>query len=929
MSQYQGFATQRGFGANLIKEPFDKQEKIRQQGLQALQYMREDLEYSNRQADRVISQFESNNALEAKQRAENFKDRQFYADTLAQAKWKQFETEVKNAQRRAQQPSELQQILALTQTGAALYKDIDTRRKVSIDKYADEIYRDYGLGHKAVTALQNEHKTGNLDKILNDASKLEALTTQLQIDGNTPVDVLQKLARSNGYLPIAVQKLAAVRFGQTLQMRVAQRLNDEMDLPGLPPGVTYNTAKDPGLREMILNRIIGQTLEDENGQKLFSNNVMQLSGLIGPDGTIAKTKASFHNQSASRDAEEYYADRHKQTVLTIQSFIAPGIHGSDVVGGAGFQQAIYHFAGGEDASREALAASRERVVDAVIDGLKNDEFTWSQVEGWGDLPITQRGSNKEVKWKDLFKREWDAIQDAGKAAANDAAEDHELRLEGLKEEARDAEIDVDELIANGNPTVETLAKLHGEFAAKGAPFEKVAQKVATALTRGRTTANDKVGTAVLLERAAKGEYITIEDIKKWNFSVGVASEVQARVNKHNQTVPTEANRKRLTDWIDGHLEEIIPKSNSWDKNKTHADALANAVEVASTYYMNARDAGRSHEQAYAEARDLITQAIQKPDGDWAPVDMGNGVRGFKKFIANPNTKHRKSRRQVIANELAGNPNLIHENVYIDDSGVEEFAGKIANGYNIPLPPAAMLIQSLTNGNISALDAMQAQIERVRNAQIAKKGSTTVQSLPDSYIKLYKKEEERIPRGLSRYLTDINPVGPNIAYTGAGYQPPNQEHYYKRIRPLVSVGNPNAIAGDDLVLKDSTKALGANITNATIRQIFAMMANGHFSAAGEGQWDASRLQAAVEAAGLPLETKFNVSTQQKLLDVTIKNFGVAGFPHKVLDEDAVSLIEEIKVNVNEEKLPSNYWRSRAACNDKACAYMKQEGITYGQ
>ena len=334
-------------------------------------------------------------------------------------------------------------------------------------------------------------------------------------------------------------------------------------------------------------------------------------------------------------------------------------------------------------------------------------------------------------------------------------------------------------------------------------------------------------------------------------------------------------------------------------------------------------------KAAKEARDLITKEIQNKEGKWSPVDMGNGIQGFKGYMANPNTKHRQGNRQQIANELTGNPHLIHENVYIDDAGVEEFAGKIANGYNIPLPPAAMLIQSLTNGNISALDAMQAQIERVRNAQIAKKGSTTVQSLPDSYIKLYKKEEERIPRGLSRYLTDINPVGPNIAYTGAGYQPPNQEHYYKRIRPLVSVGNPNAIAGDDLVLKDSKETLDVNITTATIRHILGYMSNGHFSAAGEGQWDAQRLQAAVEAAGLPLETKFSVSTQQKLLDVTIKNFGVAGFPHKVLDEDAVSLIEEIKVNVNEEKLPSNYWRSRAACNDKACAYMKQEGITHGQ
>ena len=69
---------------------------------------------------------------------------------------------------------------------------------------------------------------------------------------------------------------------------------------------------------------------------------------------------------------------------------------------------------------------------------------------------------------------------------------------------------------------------------------------------------------MLLDRASKGHYITDQDIKDWNFSVGVASEVRARVNEHNKTVPTEANRKRLSEWIDGHLEEIIPKSNSWD-----------------------------------------------------------------------------------------------------------------------------------------------------------------------------------------------------------------------------------------------------------------------------------------------------------------------------------------------------------------------------
>ena len=107
----------------------------------------------------------------------------------------------------------------------------------------------------------------------------------------------------------------------------------------------------------------------------------------------------------------------------------------------------------------------------------------------------------------------------------------------------------------------------------------------------------------------------------------------------------------------------------------------------------------------------------------------------------------------------------------------------------------------------------------------------------------------------------------------------------------------------------------------------MMENGHFSAAGDGQWDYDRLLQAATEAGIPLESKFNTSTQEKLLDATIKNHGAQGFPHKEIDEDGMALIEEIKVNLNEEKISSNYWRSMGACNDKACAWLKQEGY-YG-
>ena len=923
MSLYQGFATQRGFGANLVDIP-DPSEKIRKRGLQALAYKKEELAYINKQADRVLKQFESNNALEAKQRASNFKDKQFYADTLAAAKWKNYETEIKDAQRAANEPSDLQQLLSITKQGAALYKEIDTRRKESIDRYADEIYRDYGIGQKQLNGLVNAE-----DTVISDNIKLNALIRELGIRGDVPRDVIERLRRSGGYLPVAIQKLSAIRFGQQLQARVAQRLSDPVTLPGVPEGTTFYSVKDVGLREQILNEIVRTELLNEDGTKKFSNKVLQMSGLIGTEGTVERVKANFHGVAAENDNRDAVESQHEERIKVIQSFIAPGINGGDPVGAAGIQKAIYYYAGGENASREALSESREMVVNALVDGLKNGDFVWSEIEDLGDLPIKQRGSKKEVAWKDLFKREWDAIQDAGKASAKDAADDFELRLESTKAEAREAEIEVDELLKSGNPTVETLAKLHGEFTSRGAPYQGVAQKVAKALTQGRTTANDTAGASALLARSKRGEYITDEMVNTWNFSVGVKQEVLAKVAEHNNLVPTQGDggtQEQLEFRIEAELQHIIEQKSGWQKNQTHKDAKKAALEQASIYYKGFREQNMSHGEAYTKARDLITKDIRDADGDWSAVDIGNGLQGFKGFVANEKTKHSEVflDHQKWGEELSANPGLIYTNTYVSDGDVEAFANKVNTGYTLELPQSTMLIQSLTRGKISAIDAMNAQVERVRNAEIAKTGSTNIQSLPQSYIKLYKKEEERIPEGLRRYLGDINPVGPNIAYTKSGYQPPNQEHYYKRIRPLVSVGNPNAIAGDDLVIKDSNDVLKVNITNASVRQVLQMMENGHFSAAGDGQWDYDRLLQAATEAGIPLESKFNTSTQEKLLDATIKNHGAQGFPHKEIDGDGMALIEEIKVNLNEEKISSNYWRSMGACNDKACAWLKQEG-----
>ena len=91
---YESYAKERGF--NPIKAP-DKSEKIRQQGLQQLAYMKDELAWNNKQAALLDDAFTKNAEITRQNREDNFKLRQSNRDTLAKAKWKQFERKVKNA----------------------------------------------------------------------------------------------------------------------------------------------------------------------------------------------------------------------------------------------------------------------------------------------------------------------------------------------------------------------------------------------------------------------------------------------------------------------------------------------------------------------------------------------------------------------------------------------------------------------------------------------------------------------------------------------------------------------------------------------------------------------------------------------------------------------------------------------------------------
>ena len=920
-SSFQG----RSFRSNLLQAP-DKASKIREQGLRELEGKEKVLSYINSQAEKVANRLDAANAKYLESAGERYNEKVQQARLIAEAKWSNFETGIKNLKAKEKKnAADRTALMKLVPAGVKALEDIDIKRKLNIDDYASQIYRDYGLGWKQAEALINADQ-----KLLADDTKLQAFLREIEVDGNTPMDVIERIRKGGGYLPIAIQKVSAQRFGQSLIQRIGQRANDNINLPGYDGPLSLNTAKGP-LFSTVLNQLISEELKDsKTGQQRFSNKIMQMAGLNGVDGTISKTIGAFERRHAEATIKESWASRHQETISKIEAFIGPGDKGGGPVGGAGLQSLIIHFAGGENASGRALSDARSRVIDGAIEGLDNGRLTWPEVEELGELEIFPRGMNgKGVKWKDHFEKEWFALKEAGRRS--EAKLDAQLVLADAQQRrlGREAYEGVLELIADGNPTVETLIQLDEDFTEKGKSFEEARLKVQRALRYKQNTAAKRAAERTLIQWRKNNVFITDEMIENLQLDETSENNARALIRKHNKSLPTQGKggtEERLKGWISDELYKIIPQSSSWDKNSSHDDTVAYALRDAAQYYRTKYEQTESHEASYEYARDMITKEIQLANddkGNYRTVDAGDGTNYFYIGRANLNTKVIELTTDKIAQDIQ-NPNIIYDKLFMDSGALARISERANRGDRVELPVMAMKISAMSKGRISPVNFMKAQVELARNNEITKKGSSNIQPLPESWVKSFEKEVERIPPVLRHYLNDENYVGTNKAYTKSGYQPPIQEPYYKKLRPLVTIEDADGVAGDDLEVKNSKKSLGYTISKATIRQVLQLMENGHFSSAGIGQWDAARLEKAAGDAGMLLDSQFNELNQKKLIDSTIKYQGREGFPHVELQAYDEALFGDVHKNLGEEKISSTFWRERAACSRRACEILQEMG-----
>ena len=922
MSLYQGFAQQKGFGAYVVDIP-DPSKKIRQQGLTALGHMKEQVAWQKEQADKVVNQFEQNAAQEEKVRAENFATKQFYAERIAGQKWRNYETSIANAKARAKRDEQdFQALLSLTKSGAKLAKmGIDHNRKMT-DQFVEQLYRDYGVGRQGFLAIKNAE-----DKIIGDNTSLQGLLREYELQG-LPMDVISRIRRSGGYMNIAVSKNEAGRFGKSIVARVGARANEKVKLPGMNMPMSLNDALATGgpTVETIYDELVRRELHDENDNPRFSNKVIALSGLGGPEGYIAKGKAVFVRKGTENLVSNEWKDRHLETTEIIKSFIGPQNGTSAVAGPKGIDAAILYFAGGEGASRAQLSASRTRVVNALDDALRNQQITWDEVKSLDNYMVKTKGAPLGQRWSKLFRKEWSQLKKAGAAYYTAKNADLELEESNLRLEGRDFHNRVKTIIQTEDPSTETLAQLLSVAKDKGQYFAPAAQTIQAELGRGLTAANDTRGTAILMARAENNEIITDEEIDAWNFSDGVKKQVRAKVRERNQFLPQageNGTQKRLSFQIETKLTDLIKRKNAWYSNGTHKDTKIYAERKAAGHYRLAREMqGMNHEQAYNYALQEIGKDIgspQSPPRDpYYEVITKRGVKSFKGALPKPMPRIEIDPVE-IGKELHTNPGLIYSKDYFDASEIAEMANQ---GVYKSIHPTALAIQSLTRGRINAVDAMQAQLQLQRDEETKEFGAPKTPLLPDAYIKRYKTESNKIGPLAQALLGSYNVVDVSKAYVSSGYQPPNQDSYYSKVNKIIETGDPNNIVTPEGKSGKSLNVLKYNVTDRTIGEVLKLMGNGHILNAGNAQFDSARLTEAVTLSGIGMGSKFSWSNQKKLQNVLFKKHGLKAFPHIEQDEYNLAIGDNVHQAVNNEKITPDYFRSYASCSDDACKFMRE-------
>jgi len=776
MSRYRSYS--KGGSFNPVRIPQNEAEKIRQQGLRAIEQSNQNYEFERQQSREVAEAFDDNVNLEIKLEQQNANDQQQYADMMHQAKLQNLKVSIDDAQRKSakgnQTLNNLKAIAAFSQQAGDAYMKVEDLRRKNIDNFLQEATLNYGLTWEVFNSLQKGDsalKDSELDK--------NTLLNKLEFEQNAPKDVVNRIRKGGGYMRYAMNSQQAMRRADSLRVFLAQNSNELIEIDGRKVSLNSAINTSPEILQRVLDKLTSRHFSDKDGNPLFDAKV------LGGSGAAKRTQeihAEWVQRSARQETENYWKDRHDNDIVIIKQLTGNKLGSTEVIGAAGLFETAKMLAGDPTKQTKAeykrnLKAAMKRVSEAATAGVKSGQIPWANVSdlinlkvgpGSGiDVPGLQGG--KSVLATKYFPKFANPIIQASADAEKIARKQAEA--DGVKHKLKgwDFNTKLDRYLASGERNNKLLNGMltHAMQQGRGTgdannPWAIAVQKIQQNQAFHNNSINDAAGIASLTRRAERGYVITDKNIEMYNLSYGATIKAKQLRTKYNRLLPSKEGRKTLEDTVEAKLNGLIDKQTRWGMSSTYPQALAFAKEEAISHYMTfLQDKGNhgDHTGALKYAADKMTILMDGKSGDWVVTTGANGIKEIAKFQAS-GVKTIELNRDKIHAILKADPNAIYTEEFFDAETLRSFSGKANKGLFPELLTRAHLIESITNSNILGIDAIQGGLQRLINQEIAETGAATTKLLPDSFVKQYKDISSHIgPAGqaicMSYNQVDIN------------------------------------------------------------------------------------------------------------------------------------------------------------------------------
>ena len=304
--------------------------------------------------------------------------------------------------------------------------------------------------------------------------------------------------------------------------------------------------------------------------------------------------------------------------------------------------------------------------------------------------------------------------------------------------------------------------------------------------------------------------------------------------------------------------------------------------------------GNPHDKALEHSQRFARELIYKDEYFERKVDPLTGIYGFKGAMPTGATAPIELDHTEIVDELSASQEGIYTKPYIDRTALAEKSAALHRGEYKEILSRSVFIESSLRGKLKALDAEMAQIE-YHNKVAAEAGQPLIPQYPDWYVKKVRASYEKLPspqaqRLLSKYgwsPREFN-ANTNKAALASGrhiiHQGPLLTASRNNYAELLGTGmDYNAIEKGSSI--ESSELGNIELTNASIRQVIAMMANGKIVSAGRFRFEADTLQRALEITNMSMDVPFNPTNQNILFDAFFKQHG-AEMTKEVIEDNRI-------------------------------------------